>query len=151
MSSCSMAVFSVSICGFSCDPSLVVTEHAITGRETPQARPSATFDGTNTYGTFLSSHSSGRCSRISSGSASAERTMNSEMPRLSVFVAARKEAKVRMRWDGCELTVNAGSAAGWRGADEERACCAARRDATYPRWRPSSAVCSSLPAARGRE
>lgn len=27
-------------------------EQAITGRETPQARPSASFEGTNTYGTF---------------------------------------------------------------------------------------------------
>ena len=88
MSSCSMAVFSVSICGFSCDPSLVVTEHAITGRETPQARPSATFDGTNTYGTFLSSASRGRWRRISRGSVSAARTTNSEMPRLRVLVAS---------------------------------------------------------------
>ena len=100
-------------------PSLVVMEHEMTGRETPQERPSAFWGsggvmekrgeaagrrgggprgrpgacllaggdrrrgggprgrpgaclfGTKTYGTFLSSHSSGRCSRISSGSASA--------------------------------------------------------------------------------
>ena len=45
------------------------------------------LEGTNTYGTFLSSHSRGRCSRISSGSASAAMTMNSEMPRFSVLVA----------------------------------------------------------------
>lgn len=35
----------------------------------------------------LSSHSNGRCKIISSGSASAAMTMNSEMPRLSVLVA----------------------------------------------------------------
>ena len=29
-------------------PSLLVTEHEITGLVTPQARPSACFDGTNT-------------------------------------------------------------------------------------------------------
>lgn len=46
-----------------------------------------TLEGTNTYGTFLSSHSSGKCRRISSGSASAAMTMNSEIPRFSVLVA----------------------------------------------------------------
>lgn len=50
-------------------------------------RHTHTLEGTNTYGTFLSSHSNGRCRRISSGSASAAMTMNSEMPRFSVLVA----------------------------------------------------------------
>ena len=68
--------------------SLVVMLQATTGRDTPHARPSAIFDGTKTYGTFLSSHSSGRCSTISIGSTSAVITMNSQMPRLSVFVAS---------------------------------------------------------------
>jgi len=76
------------ICDLSCDPSFVVTLHEITGRDTPHARPSACLDGTNTYGTFLSSARSGRWSRISSGSVSAARTTNSEMPRFSVFVAS---------------------------------------------------------------
>jgi len=58
-----------------------------TGRDTPHARPSAALDGTNTYGTFLSSASRGRWSRISIGSVSAAMTTNSEMPRLSVLVA----------------------------------------------------------------
>lgn len=53
-----------------------------------------TLEGTKTYGTFLSSHSRGRCSRISNGSASAAMTMNSEMPRLRVLVAAEHG-----RWD----------------------------------------------------
>ena len=47
-----MAVFSVWICGLSCDSSFVVMDAAMTGRDTPQARPNATLDGTNTYGTF---------------------------------------------------------------------------------------------------
>lgn len=37
---------------FSWLPSLLVTEHEITGLVTPHARPSACFEGTNTYGTF---------------------------------------------------------------------------------------------------
>ena len=36
------------ICCARLDPSLEVMEQAITGRETPQARPRATFEGTNT-------------------------------------------------------------------------------------------------------
>ena len=36
----------------SCDPSFVVIEAAITGRETPHERPSACLCGTKTYGTF---------------------------------------------------------------------------------------------------
>jgi hypothetical protein len=71
----------------------VVTEHAMTGRDTPHDRPSATLEGTETYGTFLSSQSKGRCKRISRGSASAARTMNSEIPRLSVFVAEIKDTR----------------------------------------------------------
>lgn len=59
----------------------------MTLRLTPQARPSADFDGTKTYGTFLSSHRSGKCSRISMGSVSAAMTINSEIPLFRVFVA----------------------------------------------------------------
>jgi len=63
-------------------------EAAITGRETPQARPRACLDGTKTYGTFLSSQRSGRCNKISIGSVSAVRTMNSAIPRFKVLVAS---------------------------------------------------------------
>lgn len=42
----------VVIMDLSWDPSFTVTEHAMTGLVTPQARPSACFDRTNTYGTF---------------------------------------------------------------------------------------------------
>ena len=45
MSSFSMASFSVMIWLFSWEPSLVVTEAAMTGRETPHARPSACETG----------------------------------------------------------------------------------------------------------
>lgn len=48
----SIACFTAWICGLSAEPSAATMEHAMTGRETPQARPSATLDGTNTYGTF---------------------------------------------------------------------------------------------------
>ena len=66
-----MLCCSVCICGFSWEPSLAITALAMTGRDTPHARPSATgkdtgewvhntvqlrnspaLDGTNTYGTF---------------------------------------------------------------------------------------------------
>ena len=83
-----MESLSPCICVFSCEPSFVVTEAAMTGRETPHARPSACLDGTKTYGTFLSSASRGRWRRISRGSASAAMTTNSEIPRLSVLVAS---------------------------------------------------------------
>lgn len=65
----------------------MVTEVAMTGRDTPQARPRACLERTNTYGTFLSSQSRGRWRMISSGSASAAITMNSEMPLFKVLVA----------------------------------------------------------------
>jgi len=52
------------------EPSFDVIEQAITDRVTPHERPRATFDRTNTYGIFLSSQTSGRWSRISSGSVS---------------------------------------------------------------------------------
>ena len=47
-----MRSFSIScwrdwICGFSCDPSWTVTEHAITERETPHARPNAKIQSTS--------------------------------------------------------------------------------------------------------
>lgn len=60
----------------------------MTDLDTPHARPKATFEGTNTYGTFLSSHKSGKCIKISIGSASPAQTMNSVMPRFNVFVAS---------------------------------------------------------------
>lgn len=47
-----MASFSCWIWFFSCEPSLVVIELAITGRDTPHERPRACLCGTNTYGTF---------------------------------------------------------------------------------------------------
>ena len=48
MSSFSMASLSCWIWFFSWLPSLVVTLHAITGRDTPQPRPSAALEGTKT-------------------------------------------------------------------------------------------------------
>ena len=83
-----MFCFKLSICAFNCDPSFVVTDAEITGLETPHARPSACFEGTNTYGTFLSSANKGKCNKISSGSVSAARTMNSQIPLFKVFVAS---------------------------------------------------------------
>ena len=65
----------------------MVTEIATTGLETPHARPNACLEGTKTYGTFLSSHSNGRCSKISIGSVSAAMTINSEIPLFKVLVA----------------------------------------------------------------
>lgn len=89
-SSLSIAVWTDWICGLSWDPSFMVTEVAMTGRETPQARPRACLERTNTYGTFLSSQSNGRWRMISSGSASAAITMNSAMPLFRVFVAGEE-------------------------------------------------------------
>lgn len=43
------------------------------------------------YSPTLSSHKSGRCNNISSGSVSAAMTMNSAMPRLRHLVAAKIE------------------------------------------------------------
>lgn len=43
MSSCSIWSLRVMIWLLSCDASFVVTEHEITGRDTPHARPRATF------------------------------------------------------------------------------------------------------------
>lgn len=43
-----MASFRVVICDLSCEPSFVVTEHEMTGLETPHARPNACLLGTNT-------------------------------------------------------------------------------------------------------
>ena len=83
-----MASFKFWICCFNCEPSFVVTEAAMTGLDTPHARPSACLLGTNTYGTFLSSANNGRCNKISNGSVSAARTTNSLIPRFSVFVAS---------------------------------------------------------------
>ena len=91
--SCSMLSFMAWIWPFRLLPSLEVTEQLMTGRDTPQARPRATFEGTNTYGTFLSSQRRGRWRRISRGSASAASTMNSAMPRFRVFVASLAPCK----------------------------------------------------------
>lgn len=99
--SLSMAICTDWIWGFSCEPSFIVTEVAITGRDTPHARPKACLERTNTYGTFLSSHSSGKWRMISRGSASAAITMNSEIPRLSVLVAGggkKKEEEIK-QWE----------------------------------------------------
>ena len=52
MSSFSMESLSCWIWFLSCEPSLVVTELAITGRDTPHERPSACLCGTKMYGTF---------------------------------------------------------------------------------------------------
>lgn len=43
-----MASRRLRICVFNWLPSLVVTEQAMTGRDTPQARPRACLEGTNT-------------------------------------------------------------------------------------------------------
>lgn len=88
--SLSIAIWTDWICGLSWDPSLIVTEVAMTGRDTPHARPRACLERTNTYGTFLSSHRSGRWRMISSGSASAAITINSAMPLFRVLVAAEQ-------------------------------------------------------------
>lgn len=60
----------------------------MTGLETPQALPRAVLDGTKTYGTFLSSHKSGKWSKISIGSVSAAMMMNSEIPLFKVLVVS---------------------------------------------------------------
>lgn len=83
-----MASWIVWICGLKLDPSLTVTEQEITGLDTPHALPNACLDLMNTYGTFLSSHSKGRCNKISKGSASAAITINSDIPLFNVFVAS---------------------------------------------------------------
>lgn len=49
--------FSIACCRdwiwlFSCDPSFIVTAQAMTGRDTPVARPKACLESTKTYGTF---------------------------------------------------------------------------------------------------
>lgn len=94
-SSLSIAIWTDWIWGFSWEPSLMVTEVAMTGRDTPQALPSACLERTNTYGTFLSSQSSGRWRMISSGSASAAMTMNSAMPLFKVLVAEKVQKETR--------------------------------------------------------
>ena len=43
INSCSILIFIPSMRVLSCDASLVVMEHAMTGRDTPQARPRATL------------------------------------------------------------------------------------------------------------
>lgn len=48
------------------------------------------LDLIKTYGTFLSSHNSGKCNNISKGSASAAHTMNSDIPLFNVLVAEKK-------------------------------------------------------------
>lgn len=88
ISSFSMDCCRLIICGFSWDPSFTVTEHAMTGRETPHALPRACLLRMNTYGTFLSSQRRGRCSKISRGSVSAAITTNSQIPRFKVLVAS---------------------------------------------------------------
>lgn len=84
----SLLTLTAKICEFNSLASLVVTLAAMTGLETPQARPNAVLEGKKTYGTFLSSHRRGRWRTISIGSTSAVMTMNSQIPRLSVLVAS---------------------------------------------------------------
>lgn len=67
--------------------SLTVMLALMTALETPQARPRAILLGTYTYGTFLSSHSSGKCRMIAKGAVSAARITISLVPRFSVLVA----------------------------------------------------------------
>ena len=55
MSSCSMRFLTFWICAESCEASLDRMLQLTTGRDTPHALPKATFDGTKTYGTFLTS------------------------------------------------------------------------------------------------
>jgi hypothetical protein len=73
---------------FNCDASLDKIEAAMTGRDTPHARPNACLDGTYTYGTFLSSHNNGKCNKIANGSVSAAKIIKSAIPRFNVFVAS---------------------------------------------------------------
>lgn len=83
----------VSIWLLSSRASLVVIEAAMTGRETPHARPSAVLLGTKTYGTFLSSQSSGRWSRISIGSVSGGvRKLRQHQNRIAAARSARERA-----------------------------------------------------------
>jgi hypothetical protein len=67
----STCIFSSRIDAASSLVSVDVMLAAMTARLTPHARPSATLLSTNTYGTFLSSDSIGRWSRIASGVVSA--------------------------------------------------------------------------------
>ena len=54
----------------------------------PHAVPKAFFDGTNTYGTFFSSHKMGKCNTISNGLASAAMIISSVIPLFKVLVAS---------------------------------------------------------------
>ena len=60
---------------------------AIKGLLIPDALPSACFEDTKTYGTFLSSQSKGKCIMISTGSVSAAKTRISACPLFKAFVA----------------------------------------------------------------
>lgn len=86
-----MASLSCWIWFFNWLPSFVVMLAAITGLVTPHARPRAAFDGTNTYGTFLSSARRGKWSKISIGSVSAAMMTTSLIPLLRVLVAAQSQ------------------------------------------------------------
>ena len=66
---------------FRSEASLEVKETAMTGRDTPQARPIATLLGRKTYGTFFSSARRGRWRTILSGWVSAARMISSLVPR----------------------------------------------------------------------
>ena len=54
----------------------------------PHAVPKAFFDGTNTYGTFFSSHKMGKCNTIYNGLASAAMIISSVIPLFKVLVAS---------------------------------------------------------------
>ena len=56
--------------------------------DTPQALPKSDCLGTYTYGTFLSSQSSGKCSKISNGSVSAASSTKSATPLFKLFVVS---------------------------------------------------------------
>jgi hypothetical protein len=99
----------------------------------------------------LSSHRSGKCSRISRGSASAAMTMSSAMPRFSVLVAVGGK-RARMSGAVAHLDVLrpgpglCGEVRVWRSARAQGGSMFAVRGVPHPRSRPSSAACSWQPA-----
>lgn len=147
-----MDVFNAWIWDFSCEPSLTVTEHAMTGRETPQARPSACLLGTNTYGTFCAP-----AARARQVSAAPRHTT----ARGRHLVLAQKR-QVQQNLNGLRVrrhhnklgdaSVQCLCRCSSDGAISRlRAVAhAAPQLAADPRWRPSSAAYSSPPAGQGR-
>ena len=109
------------ICVDNWDPSKVIIEAATTDLDTPQALPSAFLDGTNTYGTFLSSHNNGRWRRISSGSVSAAKMINSACPLFSVLVASFAPFFSCLWWNAC-----------WTNSSKEFVICPSARGKAFP-------------------